>query len=118
MYTPPGTVDRIRTSIDRFTVQAGTPHGNEYLRQHIKELPLPMRIAKTALLAAHDAYPDFFVNRIQNTYRKAGYTVLGLGFHSITLADGDSVLKVYRNTVGLDEEHQNAMKAYWERSFQ
>lgn len=115
MYTPPGTVDRIRTSLDRFVVQAGTPHGNEFLRQHIKELPFAMRMAKTALLAAHDTYPEFFANRIQNRYKKAGYTVLGLGLHSITLADGDSVLKVYRNTVGLDEAEQNEMKLYWER---
>lgn len=115
MNKPLGTVDRIQLSIDKFTALASIPHGNEFLREHIKDLPFAMRIAKTALLAVHDRHPDYFTHRVQSRYRKAGYTVLGMGVHSVALADGNSVLKVYRATAGLDENEQNEMKAYWER---
>jgi hypothetical protein len=108
-------IDKMRTSIDRFAAQADNPSGNEFLRQHIKELSLPMRVAKTALLALHTANPEMFSRYSRRPYEKAGYSVIGIGVHSIALADGESVLKVYRSTIGLSEDAQSEMKAYWEK---
>ncbi|WJZ01857.1 hypothetical protein [Corynebacterium freiburgense] len=97
-----------RILYDSITVGA-----NEFLREHFllaeqNRTNFHLFGAQAALFAQR-RIPTTLFNFVTRSYRKHGFEVVGLGYHSVVIADGENaVRKIHHRTLHMFPEQRNA----------
>ena len=102
----------IREWLRNFTYSAATLGTNPWLkedfREEIESRPTVQRaVGRFALYAGDHGAAQFYQNMVTRSYRHNGETIIGLGFHSVVLRDGDDMVrKIHHRTLGLSPNEQ------------
>lgn len=110
---------RIFPELKRIAYDSVTLGGNDYFRPGFLESEahkgwLQKYSSRVGALAVR-GLPDFMFNLVTRNYRKKGCEVLGLGYHSVVIADGDNyVRKIHHRTLysGADERQAYIDRLY------
>jgi len=110
---PSETITYVRRRIDQLSHFVQNPNAREMLAEGTMN---PVRAMVIRAVLATPGLPDFLQERSYiSGYRRAGFDVLGTGYHAVTVTDGPAaVKKFYRHTAGLTESEQNGQIKVWD----
>ncbi|GAA1471185.1 hypothetical protein CFELI_00940 [Corynebacterium felinum] len=105
--------------LKRIAYDSVTLGGNKHLRKGFlkaeKQRGLFQAVAARGAVALVRIAPQFMFALVTRSYRKNGMEVLGLGYHSVVVADGaDGVKKYHHRTLHMSQEQR---QAYIERLY-
>ncbi len=102
----------VRFRIEQIATFVNSPDAYEQLSSGTMN-PLRAMVIRAVMLTP--GLPHFLHERVGAPgYRQAGLDILGIGFHAVTVKDGeDSVRKYYRRTVGASEASQREIIKIW-----
>lgn len=102
-----------RSALRELTYTAATLGANPWLKESLRhdiqaQPQLLRRVVGLIALRANDYGANkLYRQAVTRSYRRAGETVIGLGYHSVVLQDGPSaVKKVHHRTLAIDQAAQ------------
>ncbi len=106
------TITHIRSRTDQLANFVYSPDAREILAQGDLH---PARAMVIRAILATPRLPKFLHEHTQGSaYRRAGFDILGIGYHAITVDDGPStVRKFYRHTAAMSEGAQKKQIDIW-----
>lgn len=109
------TITHIRSRTDQLANFVYSPDAREILAQGDLH---PARAMVIRAILATPRLPKFLHEHTQGSaYRRAGFDILGIGYHAITVDDGPStVRKFYRHTAAMSEGAQKSKLTYGVRN--
>lgn len=109
------TITHIRSRADQLANFVFSPEAREVLAQGDIH---PARALVIRAILATPGLPKFLHEHTQaSAYRKAGFNILGIGYHAITTDDGPSqVRKFYRHTATMGEDAQKSKSIFGARN--